>query len=115
MSKYFSNKAQADYQENSIERVSANILNEALTCVIWTNHAYTRKKQRGIKRDWISLVLAFGDETFQHAQNTVSYALGKKGIKNIQQQYGNRFDINKLRSLYLVMSHDNVLITCAYR
>lgn len=103
------------YHHEAIERLRDETEYDVNTGLINTKHADTRIQQRGIKNEWIQLVLEYGDEKFQHTKNTISVSLKKHGIKKIKRCFGNSVDINKLRRLYLVLTHDNVLITCAYR
>lgn len=83
-----------------------------LTC---TKHANKRMKQRGIKFYWVKLVLEYGCEAYQKKKRTYTVALDKKGIKKLKRNSQSLTNLTKLRRLYLILSEDFVLITCAYR
>ena len=88
---------------------------EAQCNIILSNHAQVRMKQRCIKASWINLVLEYGREVYQKGKHSYSISLDSTGVKKIKRLYGDMFDVSKLRSLYLIVSEDNVLVTCAYR
>ena len=83
--------------------------------VKFTDHALSRKRQRGIKDLWISLVLEFGQYIYQKGKHTYTVSLEKGGVRQIQRTYGDLVELTKLRRMYLVLSEDSVVITCAYR
>lgn len=96
------------------------MLNEQQTSHItsninFTNHALARKQQRGIKDSWIDLVLEFGHYIYQKSKHAYSVSLDKTGIKRIKETYGNLVYLNKLRRVYVILSEDSAVITCAYR
>ena len=103
------------YAYNGVTRLQDELLQNDPIGIVQTKHATARIKQRGIKNSWINLILEYGDESFQSSNKSISISLGKNGVKKIKQLYGNKFNLNKLRRLYLVLTHDDVLITCAYR
>lgn len=80
-----------------------------------TDHAIVRMKQRGIKPAWINLLLEYGCYAYQNSQKTYSIYLNKSSIKRIKMHFGNLVDLSKLRRVYLIMTSDSVLVTCAYR
>jgi hypothetical protein len=63
----------------------------------------------------MNLVLEYGREVYQKGERTYSISLDKAGIQKIKHLYGNAFDVNKLRRLYIIMTEDAVVVTCAYR
>ena len=81
----------------------------------FTHHAVARKQQRGIKDSWIALVLEFGHYIYQKGKHTYTVSLDKTGIKKIKQAYGDLVELNKLRCMYVILSEDSAVITCAYR
>lgn len=85
------------------------------TSIAISDHAKTRMKQRGIKLAWVTLLLEYGYYAYQNSKNTYSIYLNKTGIKQIKKHFGDIVDLSKLRSIYLVLSDDSVLVTCAYR
>lgn len=85
------------------------------TEVLLSEHAKTRLKQRGIKKSWISLVLEYGRYIYQSGKHTYTVSLNKSGINQIKKAFGELVDLTKLRSLYLILSEDSVVVTCAYR
>lgn len=96
------------------------MLNEQQTSHItsninFTDHALARKQQRGIKDSWIDLVLEFGQYIYQKSKHTYTVSLDKTGIKKIKQTYGDLVELNKLRRMYVILSDDSSVITCAYR
>ncbi len=96
---------------------STNNLPTSITApdVHLTNHAEARKQQRGIKDSWISLVLEYGHYIYQKGKHSYSVSLDKAGVKQIRNNYGEIAELSKLRNLYLILSDDSVLVTCAYR
>ena len=80
-----------------------------------TKHANKRMQQRGIKLSWVKLVLEYGCETYQKTKRTYTVSLDKKGIKKLKRDSQNLTDVSKLRHLYLLLTEDFVLVTCAYR
>ncbi len=83
--------------------------------VNFTHHAEVRKQQRGIKDSWIDLVLEFGHYIYQKGKHSYTVFLDKSGIKQIQQTYGDLVELTKLRRMYVILSEDSTVITCAYR
>jgi hypothetical protein len=108
-------KTNSAYVSNGVTRLNDDVLSSDPIGVIQTKHAVARIKQRGIKNAWINLVLEYGEESFQSNHKSISVSLNKNGIEQIKQIYGNTYNLSKLRRLYLVLTHDYVLITCAYR
>ena len=108
-------KTNTAYVSNGVTRLNDDVLSSDPIGVTQTKHAIARIKQRGIKNAWINLVLEYGEESFQSNHKSISVSLNKNGIKQIKRIYGNTFNLSKLRRLYLVLTHDYVLITCAYR
>jgi hypothetical protein len=100
---------------NQVTRITHTLPEATLEGVIYSSHAVSRIKQRGIKTTWITLLLEYGCELYQQGKGTYTYSFDKASIKKIKRIYGNTFSLSKLRSLYLVLSEDNVVITCAYR
>lgn len=96
--------------KTNINNISVNELDIQLSC-----HARARMQQRGIKAAWIDLLLQYGKYVYQSGKKTYSISLDKRGIKAIKRTLGNLVDIEKLRRIYLVLSHDATLVTCAYR
>jgi hypothetical protein len=112
--KHFST-ASSSLSTNKNIRSTPELPGADLNGVICTKHAEDRIKQRGIKREWMSLLLDYGRETYQKGKRTYSVSLDKAGIKKIKRSYGNAFDLSKLRRLYLILTEDYIVITCAYR
>ena len=83
--------------------------------VILSNHAQARIQQRGIKPSWISLVLEYGRYIYQSGKHTYTVSLDKSGVQQIKKTFGDFVEIGKLRNLYLILSDDSVVVTCAYR
>ena len=83
--------------------------------VILSDHAQARIQQRGIKPSWISIVLEYGHYIYQSGKHTYTVSLDKSGIKQIKKSFGDLVDLGKLRKLYLILSDDSVVVTCAYR
>lgn len=80
-----------------------------------SDHAKRRMQQRCIKESWLALILEFGKRCYQNGKRTSSIFLDKQGIKKIKATFGIQVDVDKIRNIYLVLSNDNVLVTCAYR
>jgi len=100
--------AQVSNIQNSLHDLSA-------TSLVLTKHAKARVQQRGIQPYWITLVLEYGKEAYQKGKHSYSFSLDKLGLKRIKDTYGAITDINKLRQLYVVVSEDGAIVTCAYR
>jgi len=83
--------------------------------VLASDHAARRKQQRGISDQAVELVLKFGRYVYQSGRKTYSVSLDKKGIQALRRRYGQVKELSKLRNMYLILSSDNVLVTCAYR
>jgi uncharacterized protein YjlB len=83
--------------------------------VILSQHAQTRIQQRGIKNDWIALVLEYGHYIYQSGKHVYTISLDKSGIKQIKKKFGDSVELSKLRHLYLILSDESVVVTCAYR
>ena len=83
--------------------------------VHFSDHAQARKQQRGIKDYWISIVLEYGHYVYQSGKHAYTISLDHSGIKQIKQMFGDLVELSKLRRLYLILSDDSVVITCAYR
>jgi len=83
--------------------------------VIFSAHAQARIKQRGIKKSWLALLLEYGHYIYQSGKHSYTVSLDKTGIKKIKQTYGDLVELNKLRRMYVVLSEDSAVITCAYR
>jgi len=80
-----------------------------------TRHAEIRMQQRCIKESWLALILEFGKRCYQNGKKSCSIFLDKKGIKKLKEAFGDLVDVNKIRNIYIIISNDNVLVTCAYR
>jgi len=80
-----------------------------------TNHAMKRMQQRSIKHEWINLVLEYGNEVYQKGNQSYSFSLDKVGVKKIKNTLKRQEDWKKLRQLYVVVSNDGAIVTCAYR
>lgn len=98
-----------------VERIGSQIIAEHQEVLILTQHAKVRMKQRGIKAHWVELVLEYGREAYQKGKHTYSISLDKLGIKKIKNIYGSVEDLNKLRSMYVIVADDGAIVTCAYR
>ena len=85
------------------------------TDIAITDHAIARMKQRGIKPAWVSLLLEYGCYAYQKSKKTYSISLNKSGIKEIKKNFGDLVNLSKIRRIYLILSNDSVLVTCAYR
>lgn len=97
------------------ERIGSQIFDEHQEVLILTEHAKVRMKQRGIKSHWVELVLQYGREVYQKGKHTYSISLDKLSIKKIKKIYGSVEDLNKLRSMYVIVADDGAIVTCAYR
>ena len=97
---------------NEKQTLSISKINEE---VILSNHAEARIKQRGIKKDWLALLLEYGHYIYQNGKHAYTVSLDKSGLKEIKKKFGERLDLTKLRSLYLILSDESVVVTCAYR
>jgi hypothetical protein len=96
--------------------ISQNTLPEVISPVVhFSDHAQARKQQRGIKDSWIALVLEYGHYIYQNSKHTYTISLDKSGVKKIKQKFGDLVELSKLRRLYLILSDDSVVVTCAYR
>lgn len=80
-----------------------------------SDHAKKRMQQRCIKESWLALILEFGKHQYQKGKQTFTVSLDKNGIKKLKETFGGLVDINKLRNIYLIMTTDSVVVTCAYR
>lgn len=92
-----------------------NIQSFSNTNIIFSDHAITRMQQRGIRPAWINILLEYGCYAYQNSKKTYSIFLNKSGVKRIKKHFGNIVDLTKLRRVYLILSDESVLITCAYR
>jgi len=110
-------KSESHYVSSAkvIDRTNSALDINTLEDVICTVHANTRIQQRGIKPAWVNLVLEYGHEQYQKGRGSYSFSLNKSSIRNIKRDYQNTFDIQKLRKIYVIVSDDDALITCAYR
>ena len=81
----------------------------------FSDHANMRMQQRGIKKAWIDLVLEYGRETYQNGRHSSSFSLDSSSVKKIKKTHGELAELSKIRKLYLILSDDDVVITCAYR
>lgn len=95
--------------------LNVNQTSHVTSSVDFTHHAVARKQQRGIKDSWIDLVLEFGRYIYQKGKHSYKVSLDKTGIKQIKQTYGDLVELNKLRRMYVILSDDSSVITCAYR
>ncbi|MEH6626613.1 MAG: DUF4258 domain-containing protein [Motiliproteus sp.] len=100
---------------NETTRTAHELPEASLNGVIFSKHAKDRMKQRSIKPEWVSLLLDYGHEHYQKSKHTYSLSLDKAGIKEIKRSYGNTIDLSKLRSLYVILTEESVIVTCAYR
>lgn len=82
---------------------------------ICTTHADIRKQQRGISNQLVDLVLKYGRYSYIKGQHCYRVSLDKFGLKKLQNNASIPTEISKLRKLYLVLSEENQIITCAYR
>ena len=98
---------------NKLDYSSKN--NTIVPYLSFTNHANKRMQQRGIRKAWIDLVLEYGRETYQNGKHTSSFSLDNSSVKQIKKTYGDISELSKIRKLYLILSDDDVVITCAYR
>jgi len=98
-----------------VERIGSQIFDEHQEVLILTEHAKVRMKQRGIKSHWVELVLEYGREAYQTGKHSYSISLDKLGIKKIKKIYGSFEELNKLRSMYVIVADDGAIVTCAYR
>jgi hypothetical protein len=83
--------------------------------VEFSHHAQARMQQRGIKDSWVALVMEYGHYCYQSGKHAYTISLDKSGIKLIKQNFGDLVELSKLRHLYLILSDDSVVVTCAYR
>lgn len=83
--------------------------------VQFSDHAQARMQQRGIKDSWIALVLEYGHYLYQSGKHSYTISLDKSGIQQIKQKFGDLVELSKLRRLYLILSDNSVVVTCAYR
>lgn len=83
--------------------------------VQFSDHAQARMQQRGIKDSWVALVLEYGRYLYQNGKHSYSISLDHSGIKHIKQKFGDLVELSKLRRLYIILSDDSVVVTCAYR
>lgn len=102
-------------QQLSTITLKTHLKPEEQSNIAITDHAIARMKQRGIKPAWISLLLEYGCYVYQSSKKTYSISLNKTGIKQIKKHFGDLVDLSKLRRIYLILSDDSVLVTCAYR
>lgn len=93
--------------EQQISNITSN--------VIFTDHALARKQQRGMKESWVDMLLEYGQYIYQKGKHTYTVSLNKSGINQIKEAYGNLVELSKLRRMYVIVSEDLVVITCAYR
>jgi len=105
---------------NRIEKTSieANFEEQAASSsetLLFTQHAKARMQQRGIKPQWVDLVLEYGREVYQQGRHSYSVSLEKLGIQKLKTTYGAIKDLNKLRQMYVVLADDGAIVTCAYR
>ena len=101
--------------QNTIERYTHSVSKLVPQGIEYSEHAKVRKQQRGIKDWWVSIVLDYGNYEYQNGKHTYSISLNKASLKSIKRTFGKLVDIEKLRRLYVIMSEDSVVITCAYR
>lgn len=87
----------------------------SLETVVFSHHAGIRMQQRGIQKAWVALLLEYGKRVYQSGKKTVTVSLDKKGTAAVKKAFGNVIDVSKLRRIYLILSNDSVVVTCAYR
>jgi hypothetical protein len=102
---------------NSVIRSSNSIPTDdaSIDTLVLTKHAKVRMKQRSIKSHWVNLVLEYGKEAYQKGKRSTSFSLDKLGVQKLKKAYGKFEDLNKLRQVYVVVSDDGAVVTCAYR
>ena len=81
----------------------------------FSDHAKARMQQRGINKTGVAFLLEYGQYRYQKSKHCYSVFLDKPGIKKIKQQFGDLDMLPKLRRIYLILSDDCTIITCAYR
>ena len=81
-----------------------------------TVHAEKRLQQRGIRREAVDLLMAFGRTEFDH-HGACIYHLDKRSRKRIELELGRECfrQIEALSGLYVVVSGDGAVITAGHR
>jgi len=75
-----------------------------------SHHAYKRMAQRGLSKDQVDLVLAYGRKF--HARRAVYYVIGKKEIARL----GNKIPkLIALEGIQVVVNSDDEVVLTAYR
>jgi hypothetical protein len=100
---------------NSPQKNNQTPINIDSIPIVFSNHAKVRMQQRGINKTGIAFLLEYGRYAYQSSRHCYSISLDKSGLKKIKRQFGNLNILPKLRRLYLILSDDSVVITCAYR
>lgn len=100
---------------NTSPKTDHSLLDTNSLAIIFTDHAKARMQQRGINKTVIAFLLEYGRYAYQKSRHCYSVSLDKTGIKKIKRQFGNLNILPKLRRLYLILSDESVVVTCAYR
>jgi hypothetical protein len=81
---------------------------------MYTHHAETRCQQRGIKREIVDAILAFGRRKRRHGADV--YFMDGKARARAREELGRQYaKLSDRLDSYLVMSDDGKMITAAKR